>query len=134
MPRHVQRVLCMSAVSLALSVTWVAAAELPGVVQERAPGAWKPLFDGKTLDGWIQRGGQAKYRVEDGQIVGQTVPKTRNSFLCTTRDYADFELELEYKVDPRLNSGIQIRSNSVPGYKGGVVHGYQVEIDPGARA
>ncbi|MCH7871128.1 MAG: DUF1080 domain-containing protein [Planctomycetes bacterium] len=124
----------MSAVSLALFVTWVAAAELPGVVQERAAGDWKPLFDGKTLDGWIQRGGKAKYRVEDGQIVGQTVPKTRNSFLCTTREYADFELELEYKVDPRLNSGIQIRSNSVPGYKNGVVHGYQVEIDPSDRA
>ena len=95
---------------------------------------WTPLFDGKTLDGWIQRGGKAKYRVEHGHIVGQTVPKTPNSFLCTTRDYADFELELEYKVDPRLNSGIQIRSNSVLGYRRGVVHGYQVEIDPAERA
>ena len=134
MCRYVRRVRCTSAVTLMFCAAGIAAAERPGARQKSASGDWKPLFDGKTLDGWTQRGGKANYRVEDGQIVGQTVPKTRNSFLCSTRDYADFELELEYKVDPRLNSGIQIRSNSVPGYRKGVVHGYQVEIDPSDRA
>lgn len=95
---------------------------------------WKPLFDGKTLNGWIQRGGKATYAVEDGAIVGRTMPKTPNTFLCTDRDYSDFVLELETKVDPSLNSGIQIRSQSRPDYKNGVVHGYQVEVDPSARA
>jgi hypothetical protein len=33
-----------------------------------------------------------------------------------------------------VNSGVQIRSESRPDYRGGVVHGYQVEIDPSARA
>jgi hypothetical protein len=79
------------------------------------------------------------------------VPDTPNSFLCTDRDYADFVLELEFKVDPILNSGVQIRSQvfeeetnikvkrpdgtirdrTVPA---GRVHGYQVEIDPSDRA
>jgi hypothetical protein len=107
---------------------------------------WKLLFNGKDLDGWIQRGGRAKYRVEDGQIVGSSVPNTQNSFLCTQRDYADFILELEFKVDPRLNSGVQIRSHCFDKnttfekngkkttIKAGRVHGYQVEIDPSARA
>ncbi|MBP7746140.1 MAG: DUF1080 domain-containing protein [Phycisphaerae bacterium] len=95
---------------------------------------WANLIQGDTLTGWVQRGGAAKYRVEGGEIIGQTVPNTPNSFLCTERTYADFELELEFKVDPRLNSGVQIRSQSVPGYRAGVVHGYQVEIDPSARA
>ena len=95
---------------------------------------WQDLFDGKTLDGWVQRGGQAKYAVEDGMIVGTTVPKTPNSFLCTERDYSDFILELEFKVDTGLNSGIQIRSQSKEDYKNGRVHGYQVEIDPSDRA
>jgi hypothetical protein len=107
---------------------------------------WKPLFNGKDLDGWIQRGGKAKYRVEDGQIVGSSVPNTQNSFLCTQRDYADFILELEFKVDPRLNSGVQIRSHCFDEEKtvevmgkqikipAGRVHGYQVEIDPSPRA
>ena len=51
---------------------------------------WKPLFDGKTLDGWVQHGGDAKYTVEDGVIVGSSVPNTVNSFLCTEKEYGDF--------------------------------------------
>lgn len=109
-------------------------------------GKWQPLFDGKTLDGWKQRGGAAKYRVENGEIVGTSVPKTGNSFLCTSRDYGDFILEVEFKVDPNLNSGVQIRSHcfdkpTVVDNKGkkinipaGRVHGYQVEIDASDRA
>lgn len=95
---------------------------------------WTLLFDGKSLDGWVQRGGKAKYSVEDGCIVGTTVPNTANSFLCTAKDYSDFVLEVEFKVHPELNSGIQIRSNSLPDYKDGRVHGYQCEIDPADRA
>lgn len=97
-------------------------------------GEWLHLFDGKTLNGFTQRGGVAKYAVEEGAIVGTTVPNTPNSFLCTNSDYADFILELEFKVDPRMNSGIQFRSQSKPDYKNGVVHGYQCEIDPSKRA
>ena len=95
---------------------------------------WVDLFNGKDLTGWVQRGGKAEYSVKDGAIVGSTVPNTPNSFLCTDKNYADFELELEFKVHPELNSGIQIRSNSLPDYKNGRVHGYQVEIDPSERA
>jgi len=109
------------------------------MLQSYAPAAdkddgFKPLFDGKTLEGWIQRGGKAKYEVKDGVIVGTAVAGTPNSFLCTDKNYADFILEYEFKVDPRLNSGVQIRSNSLPDYRKGRVHGYQVEIDPSARA
>jgi hypothetical protein len=93
-----------------------------------------PLFDGKTLHGWKQLGGKAKYAVQDGAIVGSSVPKTSNSFLCTEKTLGDFILELEFKVDPGLNSGVQIRSNSLKEYRNGVVHGYQVEIDPSSRA
>ena len=105
---------------------------------------WRPLFDGKTLDGWTIRGGKAKYRVEDDAIVGTTIPGrtvgdkqvsgTPNTFLCTDKDYGDFILELEFKVDPGMNSGVQIRSNSYREYNNGRVHGYQVEIDPSDRA
>ena len=88
----------------------------------------------KTLHGWIQRGGKAKYAVEDGMILGVSVPNTENSFLCTEKSYNDFILELEFKVDRGLNSGVQVRSESRPDYKNGRVHGYQVEIDPSKRA
>jgi len=95
---------------------------------------WQDLFDGKTLAGWAQRGGKAIYSVEDGAIVGRTVPNTQNSFLCTNKMYSDFILELDFKVDPNLNSGVQIRSNSISEYQNGRVHGYQVEIDPSERS
>lgn len=94
---------------------------------------WVDLFDGSTLKGWQQRGGKAEYRVEDGQIVGVSVPRTPNSFLCSEKEYGDFILELEFKVDTHLNSGIQFRSQSLPDYKNGQVHGYQCEIDPSDR-
>ena len=95
---------------------------------------WENLFDGKTLNGWIQRNGKAKYAVEDGMIVGTTVLNTPNSFLCTEKNYTDFILELEYLVEPGMNSGIQVRSNSFKHYKNYRVHGYQVEIDTSDRA
>lgn len=100
--------------------------------REKAP--WRSLFDGKTLDGWSIKGGDAIYEIRDGQIVGKTVRNTPNTFLTTDEIFDDFILELEYKVDPSMNSGIQIRSNSSPYYKSGRVHGYQVEIDPSERA
>jgi hypothetical protein len=96
--------------------------------------SWENLFDGKTLNGWHQIGGKAKYEVKNGMLVGSTVMNTPNSFLCTDKMYDDFIMELDYKVDPKLNSGIQIRSNSIPTYRNGRVHGYQVEIDPSDRA
>ncbi|MBE7499101.1 MAG: DUF1080 domain-containing protein [Verrucomicrobiales bacterium] len=108
--------------------------------------AWTPLFNGTDLTGWVQRGGQAKYRAEQGMVIGQTVPKTPNAFLCTTRPYTNFILELEFQTSPGLNSGIQVRSECHDHEKvvelggktfripAGRVHGYQVEIDPSDRA
>ncbi len=55
--------------------------------------------------------------VEDGGIVGTTVAGSPNSFLCSGKEYADFELELETKTDPALNSGVQVHS-----------HGYQQPV------
>jgi len=92
------------------------------------------LFNGENLDGWVQKNGTARFRVEDGMIIGSTVAGSPNSFLCTEKEYGDFILELEVRVDPELNSGIQIRSHSLKEFNNGLVHGYQVEIDPSDRA
>jgi hypothetical protein len=40
---------------------------------------WTSLFDGKTLNGWNQKNGKAKFAVENGEIVGYTVLNTTNS-------------------------------------------------------
>ena len=95
---------------------------------------WKPLIVGDSLKGWSVKGGAATYNISDGVVTGTTVKNTPNTFLTTDKHYDNFILELAYKVDPSMNSGIQIRSNSFPYYKNGRVHGYQIEIDPSKRA
>lgn len=94
---------------------------------------WQNLFNGKDLTGWKQLNGQAKYEAVNGEIVGTTVSNQPNSFLTTEKNYGDFILELELWVDPSMNSGVQIRSESKADYANGRVHGYQVEIDPSDR-
>lgn len=112
---------------LALLTALVAAAlALP---LSAADDGWITLFDGKTLDGWTQKNGTATYRVEDGTIVGKTNEGSPNSFLCSNKEYGDFELEFEVKVDKALNSGVQIRSQTVGGTNEGRVNGPQVEIE-----
>jgi len=101
---------------------------------DSAKPGWTDLFNGKNLNGWHQLNGHAKYSVDNGEIIGTTVANTPNSFLVTDKDYGDFFLELDIKVDTAMNSGIQIRSESLPDYNNGRVHGYQVEIDPSKRA
>lgn len=119
---------------------------LAGLAARAEEGGWTPLFNSKDFSNFEQKGGKAKYRIEGEAIVGTSVPNTPNSFLCTKKEYGDFELELEFKVDPKLNSGVQIRSQCFDENKeikagdktikvpAGRVHGYQVEIDPSDRA
>src|SRR5512136_1694991 len=117
--------------TLILAVAIVLAAPGPPVA---AQGAWRPLFNGKELDGWYDCKGTAPFTVEDGAIVGRTVVKSPNSFLCTKEAFGDFILEYEVWVATNLNSGVQIRSIGDPAVKNGRVHGLQIEVDPSDRA
>jgi hypothetical protein len=87
-----------------------------------------PLFDGRTLQGWSHRGG-GEFRVEDGLIVGENT-QGRSGWLYTGQEYGDFFLELEVKIE-NGNSGVQIRSQFDQGNR---MVGYQIEVDPSARA
>jgi len=74
-----------------------------------------PLFDGKTLDGW--EGNLDVFRIEDGAIVGGSLKGRvpRNEFLCTQREYGDFELRLKFKLLGKgANAGVQVRSRRAP--------------------
>lgn len=92
------------------------------------------LFNGKDLKGWKQLGGQSKFEVIQGEIVGTALANQPNSFIVTEASYSDFILEFEFWIDPASNSGVQFRSESKPDYQNGRVHGYQFELDPSARA
>ena len=93
---------------------------------------WVSLFNGKDMSGWIQKAGKATYRVEDGTIIGKTTKMSLNSFLCSEKEYGNFELKFEVKLfDDDLNSGVQIRSKTKKLANQGnriVVYGPQVEI------
>jgi hypothetical protein len=94
---------------------------------------WITLFNGKNLDAFEKRNGTAEYLVEGNQLIGISKVGTKSTYLCTKERYSDFILEVDVKVEVGLNSGIQFRSNSIPSYKDGQVHGYQCEIDPSER-
>ena len=108
---------------------------VPASADESATG-FVPMFDGKTLDGWKQVGGDAKYRVEGNEIVGTVNPAMKgNAFLRTEKTYGDFILKLDLKLDIPGNSGIQFRSHERVNNDGSRrVFGYQAEVDPSPRA
>jgi len=94
-----------------------------------ADDGFKQLFNGKDIDGWIKRGGDATYTVEDGCIVGKRGDGP-NTFLCPPGEFGNFVLYFECKFDEPINSGVQFRS-FVSGKNGEreVVSGYQCELD-----
>ena len=115
--------LVLSACVLVFTAMPVAAGEKPDHEE-----GFVALFDGKSLDGW--EGNLDVFAIRDGAIVGGSLKElvARNEFLTTPKEYGDFEMTFEVKVDDALNSGVQIRSVSKPEIKNSRVHGPQVEI------
>lgn len=68
------------------------------------------FFTGKDLTGW--KGLSQHWSVDNGAIHGSTQPKgiNFNTFLCSDKEYTDFELSLKVKLTANGNSGVQIRS------------------------
>lgn len=119
----------MKRISLFVIATLIACTPLSGTGSD-----WQWLFDGRSLNGFTRINGTADFRVENGTIVGTTSEGSPNSFLCTDTHYSDFILEFMVMVDTRLNSGVQVRSNSLEDYRNYRVHGYQVEISTNGNA
>jgi len=89
---------------------------------------FKPIFNGEDLSEWS--GNETFWRVEDGQIVGETTaenPTQGNTYLIWQNGKpGNFELRLKYRIDtPWANSGIQIRSKDLGNH---VVAGPQPDI------
>jgi hypothetical protein len=98
--------------TLTVYLVIVGVAAMSSFGQNASAGEWATLFNGKDIEGWEQKGGEAAYKVEDGCLVGTTKPRTPNTFLCPPKSYRDFELTFDVKCDEALNSGVQIRSIS----------------------
>lgn len=94
---------------------------------EEKQAGFRPLFNGKNLDGWD--GDPRLWKARDGMIVGSTegVTLETNTFLITRQNYGDFVLRTQVKLRNH-NSGIQFRSEALPNW---VVRGLQADMAEG---
>ena len=80
------------------AISWTADEE-PGFVS---------LFDGQTLAGWKLAGKTgAGYFVREGKLI---CPPGENGSLLSEKQYADFVLRFEFKLEKGSNNGLAIRS------------------------
>ncbi len=111
-----------------LFTTFLLAVSLPAADR----GGWKPLFNGRNLDGWEVRGECIWTVMPGGVLVGQRAHPNpskpfaawpvdakqyatwlyRQAWLYTKAEFGEFDLHLEYWVPPFTNGGVSIRDGS----------------------
>ena len=104
----------------------IAVAALPALSQESEKAGWRPLCDGKSLDGWAQVG-PGRMVLEDGVL------RTEGGMglLWYTREkLGDCVIRVVYKTtSEKSNSGVFIRIADRPKDEWYAVHhGYEVQI------
>jgi hypothetical protein len=102
------------------------------VQAEEANSEAVPLFDGQTFTGW--EGNHDVFRIDEaeGAIVGGSLEHDieHNEFLCTEKEFSDFELRLKFKVlGEGANAGVQFRTKRIPDHY--EVSGYQADLGDG---
>ena len=79
-----------------------------GFLQAAKDPEWISLFDGKTLNGWVQIGQHGRgYVVENGLLV---CPVDGGGNIFTVKEYANFVLQFEFRMEPNGNNGVGIRA------------------------
>ncbi len=87
---------------------------------------WQKLFDGKTMNGWrlmaVHGGNGGVWTIENGALVADQEKDHKGGLLGTERKYSDYEIELEFKADYPVDSGLflRVRDDGM---------GYQITID-----
>ena len=110
-----------------LDFTMLLASVLGGASLQIKAQEWIDLFDGKTLNGWMNPYDRGEATVVDGEIHLKSNDKF---FLVTELTYSDFIFEGEVKLpEGKSNSGFMFRCHVKPNK----VFGYQAEADPTAR-
>jgi hypothetical protein len=102
-----------------LALTLSLAGYTPGLeVDDKVPSGFQPLFNGKDLTGWqVHKGKMTAWGAENGILF---VSGGGGGWLMTEKEYADFEIRLEYKVPKHGNSGVALRAplKDDPAYQG----------------
>jgi hypothetical protein len=89
-----------------------------GAQEKKADEGFEPLFNGKDLKGWeVLNGKMEAWGAEDGLLV---VKGGGGGWLMTEKEYANFEVRLEYKMPKAGNSGVALRAplKGDPAYQG----------------
>jgi hypothetical protein len=130
MTRRLAVTAAVLALALPLAAGWLTAADDKAADPDRPPAekeGFKPLFNGKNLDGWTTTG---NWFVEDGILRLEPRPGEKgwqrySAYLWADKQYGDFILDLEFKIKKGGNSGAFIR---VKDKKNPVATGMEVQI------
>ncbi len=95
-------------------------------------GAWRPLFDGATFDGW-KKWGEEEWSIEDGVILGRSGPKKSEGYLATEETFKDFRVRGSFNISGDGNYGLFYHSTITLREEDGypLIAGLQGEVEPG---
>lgn len=83
---------------------------------------WQKLFNGTDLSGWTEVGTQGAWQAADGILY---CSGKGGGWLSTDKTYANFELDLEFRVPDGGNSGVFIRA---PREGNGAYEGMEIQV------
>lgn len=130
----ITRALWSLLVVLSLSISGAYAAEDNTLSSSERAEGWILLFDGKSLDGWMNSdGSKPRTPVEDGAINPH---RAGHYMVVHTQQWANFRLSLDFKISPKCNSGVFLRTSPLtprPGKDVGY-NGLEIAIDDTATA
>jgi hypothetical protein len=114
-------------IALAFVLGVVVASNLTGADKKAT---WRPLTDGKSLDGW-HAVGDGRWTVEEGVIVGRADSEKLYGLLVSDDEFADFSVRFKFKC-LKGDSGFYIRTLIEQPDQ---AHGLQVQVGlPGSGA
>src|SRR5689334_4872691 len=114
----------------------------------KIPEGFTLIFNGKDLKGWhvsrsTHQGTTPNFHVEKGILIASENPYGQGGLLMSDKQYKNFELYLEVKIDSFANGGIFLRSNEggaayqvelvLPGATGDLL-GERIQVSKGAKA
>jgi hypothetical protein len=87
-----------------------AKAQLPSLSKKETNQGWTLLFDGKTFEGWQKADGMPfsgkGWKIENG-VISVNPQEGGGGDIVTTKEFSDFELSLDFKMEKGTNSGVK---------------------------
>jgi len=104
------------------------------LTQQEKTDDWQLLFDGKDLSGWhsyAQTGTGKDWSVQDGAIMlkkKKSDPAADYADLVTNEQFENFDLKLQWKARPCIDSGVMFYVQESPKYKDTYDTGLEMQI------